>query len=219
MTIYRFLPILLVVSNFVFAQRQKSLNLWELHNRGQLQIVNRESKAIQEEGRNIIRLSEGKGEGLVWLPIKGLKNGIVEIEMRGKDVLQRSFVGIAFHALDDSTYDAVYCRPFNFFAKDSIRKIHAIQYISHPTYTWRKLREERNGMFEKEIVNPPNPNEWFTLRLVINDKIIEAFINQSQKPSLVVEKLTERMDGKLGIFIGDGSGGDFYRITITNMMY
>ena len=88
MTIYRFLPILLVVSNFVFAQRQKSLNLWELHNRGQLQIVNRESKAIQEEGRNIIRLSEGKGEGLVWLPIKGLKNGIVEIEMRGKDVLQ-----------------------------------------------------------------------------------------------------------------------------------
>ena len=218
MALYRLSFILLFVSNVVFAQGQKSLNLWDLHNRGLLQIVNRESKAIQEEGKNIIRLSEGKGEGLVWLPTKGLKNGIVEIEMRGKDVLQRSFIGIIFHGLNDSTYDAVYCRPFNFFAKDSVRKIHAIQYISHPTYTWRKLREERSGIFEKEIESPPNPNGWFTMKLVINNKTIEAFINQSQKPSLVVEKLTERMDGKLGIFIGDGSGGDFYRITITNMM-
>ncbi len=38
--------------------------------------------------------------------------------MRGKNVFQKSFIGIAFHGQDDKTYDAVYCRPFNFIAKD-----------------------------------------------------------------------------------------------------
>lgn len=95
--------VLILISNVIFAQGQKLLNLWELQNLGQLQIVNRESRVIQEEGIRFIRLSENKGEGLIWLPIEGLKNGIVEVEMRGKDVLQRSFVGIAFHGLNDST--------------------------------------------------------------------------------------------------------------------
>jgi hypothetical protein len=134
--------------------------------------------------------------------------------MRGKDVLQRSFVGVAFHGLNDTTYDAVYCRPFNFFAKDSVRKIHAIQYISHPIFTWKKLRDERNGVFEKEIINPPNPNDWFTMTLIIDKKSVKAFINQDVKPSLVVEKLNDRQNGKLGIFVGDGAGGDFEKIII-----
>jgi hypothetical protein len=153
-------------------------------------------------------------KGLVWLPIKQFENGIIEIEMRGKDVFQKSFIGIAFHELNDSAYDAIYCRPFNFFAKDSIRKIHAIQYISHPQYTWKKLREERNGEFEKPIMNPPNPNGWFTLKLVLEGKVVKAYINNYKEPSLVVEKLTVINKGKLGIFIGDDSGGDFKSIKI-----
>lgn len=97
--------------------------------------------------------------------------------MRGKDVLQRSFIGVVFHGLNDSTFDAVYCRPFNFFAKDSVRRIHAIQYISHPDFTWKKLRDERNTMFESEIASPPDPNGWFILKLVIDKNTVKAFIN------------------------------------------
>lgn len=66
-------------------------------------------------------------------------------------------------------------------------------------------------------MNPPNPNGWFIMKLVIRDNAIEAFINQSEKPSLVIDKLSESREGKLGIFIGDGSGGDFYRITISDI--
>jgi len=55
------------------------------------------------------------------------------------------------------------------------------------------------------------------MKLVIRDNAIEAFINQSEKPSLVIDKLSESREGKLGIFIGDGSGGDFYRITISDI--
>lgn len=129
-------------------------------------------------------------------------------------MLQKSFIGIAFHRLNDSTFDAVYCRPFNFFAIDSIRKIHAIQYVSHPIFTWKKLRNEQNSKFEKEIINPPNPNGWFKMRLDIDNKTIKAYINQDTKPSLVVEKLTTQTNGKLGIFVGEGSGGDFKSIVI-----
>jgi len=135
--------------------------------------------------------------------------------MRGKDALQRSFIGIAFHGLNDSTYDAVYCRPFNFFAKDSVRRIHAIQYIAHPFFTWKKLREERNAAFEKEILNPPDPNDWFSLKLVIRGSTIKAYINDLSIPSLVVEKLNNRNDGRVGIFTGDGSGGDFKTVSIS----
>jgi hypothetical protein len=208
------LIILLIISNLTFAQKKQTLDLPDLYKKGKLQVVNREAKLVSENGKNFIQLSENKEEGLVWLPTKGLKNGKVTIRMRGKDVLQRSFVGVAFHGLNDTTYDAVYCRPFNFFAKDSVRKIHAIQYISHPIFTWKKLRDERNGVFEKEIINPPNPNDWFRMTLIIDKKSVKAFINQDVKPSLVVEKLNDRQNGKLGIFVGDGAGGDFETIII-----
>jgi hypothetical protein len=208
------LIILLIISNLTFAQKKQTLDLSYLHKKGKLQVINHEIKSVSENGKNFIQLADNKEEGLVWLPAKDFKNGKITIRMRGKDVFQRSFVGVAFHGLNDTTYDAVYCRPFNFFAKDSVRKIHAIQYISHPKFTWKNLRDERNGVFEKEIINPPNPNDWFTMTLIIDKKSVKAFINQDAKPSLVVEKLNDRQNGKLGIFVGDGAGGDFEKIII-----
>ena len=176
------LILLLLISNITFAQKKQILNLADLFKKGKLQVINREIKSVTENGKSFIQMPDNKEECLVWLPVKDFKNGKITIRMRGKDVFQRSFVGIAFHGLNDSTYDAVYCRPFNFFAKDSVRKIHAIQYISHPTFTWKKLREERNGVFEKEIINPPNPNDWFSMTIVVDKKSVKAFINQDTKP-------------------------------------
>jgi hypothetical protein len=206
--------IAIVLSNTSFAQKTTRFDLFKAQLDGKLKTVNRDIKSITQGDKNFIQLSENKGEGLVWLPIETFKNGTIEIDMRGQDVLQKSFVGIAFHALNDSTFDAVYCRPFNFFAQDSVRDIHAIQYISHPVFTWKKLREERNAQYEKEIINPPHPDSWFKMTLVIDDKTIKAFINQKEKPSLVVQKLTDRNTGKLGIFVGDGAGGDFRNIVV-----
>lgn len=180
----------------------------------QLKVVNRE-KTIQEENgvKYIHFIDEREGEGLVWLPVKDLSKGVIEVKLRGKDVFQSSFVGIAFHGLNDSTYDAVYCRPFNFLATDSVRRIHAIQYVSMPAYGWKRLREERNAIFEKEIKNPPDPNGWFTLKLVIGDHV-SAYINDQKTPALTIEKLTNSTSGKLGLFMGDISGGDFEYIKI-----
>lgn len=211
----KFLTIIAVIaSTLSYAQKEQKYNLYELFQKEKLTILNRELKAIDSISNQYIQVSEKGNEGIIWLPINDFKNGTIKIEMRGKDVLQKSFIGIAFHGQDNTTYDAVYCRPFNFFAKDSVRKIHAIQYISHPIYTWKKLRDEQNGIFEKEIKNPPNPNSWFTMTLIIDNKIIKAYINESLEPSLVVEKLNQNKNGKVGVFVGGGSGGDFQNVLI-----
>ncbi len=204
----------LFLPGILFAQKTSSFSLAELHSKGKLNVVGRSIKVETEGTKKFIRLSEDSKEGLVWLSGESFSNGQIEILMRGKDVLQRSFIGIAFHGLNDSTFDAVYCRPFNFLTPDSVRRIHAIEYISHPQYTWQRLRAEFNGQFEKGISDPPDPNGWFRMTLLIDGKSVKAFINDKKEPSLVVEKLNPRSTGMVGIFTGDGSGIDVEQITI-----
>ena len=198
-TTYTFIVFFLILG--VFAQKEQKIDLYKLLKREKLSIINREAKVIDSLSNSYIKLSENKSEGIVWLPIKDFKNGTIKIEMRGKNVFQKSFIGIAFHGQDDKTYDAVYCRPFNFIAKDSIRRVHAIQYVSHPIYTWKKLRDKKNAQYEKEIINPPNPNGWLTMTILVDDKKIKAFINDAKKPSLEIEKLSDNQNGKIGIFL------------------
>ncbi|MEO8209432.1 MAG: hypothetical protein ABI840_02640 [bacterium] len=200
-------------SGEIFAQNTESINLFDLQNK-EIQVINREITFENSGDKKYLSFPRDKDVGLIWLPVEEFQNGTIEIVMRGIDEFQRSFIGIAFHGLNDSTYEAVYCRPFNFFATDSIRHIHSIQYVSHPTYTWEKLRNEQNGLFEKEIINPPDPTDWFKMKLVIDDKIIKAFINDDETPSLVAEKLNDLTSGKIGIFVADNSGGDFEKIKI-----
>ena len=164
--------------------------------------------------KKYLSLSRERGDCLIWLPVEDFQNGTIEIVMRGINEFQRSFIGIAFHGLNDSTFDAVYCRPFNFLASDSVKRMRAIQYISHPAYTWEKLRTEQSGVFEKEIIDPPDPTGWFTMKLVIDNKSIKAFINNNESPSLTVEKLNDLSTGKIGIFAADNSGGDFESVKI-----
>lgn len=207
-----YFALLLFTSEISFGQQQQQYNLASLLQQGKLQAVNRD--VVYTASPAYIKISQQEGEGIVWLPIDGFESGSIEIAMRGKDVFQQSFIGVAFHGLNDSTYDAVYCRPFNFFAKDSVRRIHAIQYISHPVYTWKKLRAEQNAVYEKEILLPPGPNEWFTMKLVIDATTISAFINGAALPSLQIQKLSDRQTGRIGLYTADSSGGDFKSISI-----
>ena len=55
-------------------------------------------------------------------------------DVKSKDVQQQGFVGVAFHGVDGTTYDAVYFRPVNFKAENPARRIRAVQCVSHPTY-------------------------------------------------------------------------------------
>ena len=96
---------------------------------------NRQVTLASEDGRTILRVDEREGDGVAWWPDLVMADGTIEVDIRGKDVMQRSFVGVAFHGLDEKTYDAIYFRPFNFRAADPARRAHAVQYSLRIRFT------------------------------------------------------------------------------------
>jgi hypothetical protein len=177
---------------------------------------NREITMFSENDKKGIRFSKNTNDGIAWLMGVEFLNGIIEVDIRGKDAFQQSFVGIAFHGLDNNTLDAIYFRPFNFQSTDPIRKVHAVQYVSHPDNTWSILREKQNGKYEKAVIPAPNGNEWFHVKIVIQYPHVTVYVNGNADPSLSVDKLDNRKTGKIGLWVGNGSDGDFANLQITN---
>ena len=183
-----------------------------------LQQLLKEQKLITF-GRNVVPITDGdkKGislTGIAWLKDVSFSTGTIEVDLRGKDVLQQSFIGIVFHGVDTATHDVVYFRPFNFRSQDPVRKIHAVQYASHPDFPWHKLREEKNGIYEKGIDPPPAATDWVHARIVVDDKQIKVYVNNVQVPSLTVDKLNNRQSGLIGLW-NEGLDGDFANLTIS----
>ena len=100
--------------------------------------------------------------------VRGLElaEGTIEFTLRGRAGDGSSFVGVAFHGVDGTTYDGVYFRPFNFGHANDVKRRHAVQYIAHPDWPWFRLRRERTDEFEKGITPEPAPDAWFTARIV-----------------------------------------------------
>ncbi|TXI67823.1 MAG: hypothetical protein E6Q41_05045 [Cyclobacteriaceae bacterium] len=198
-----------------FAQTGKSIDLHKAVKSKSLRVYNRELDLVSEHGYPGIRLSKDYGEGIAWINNLEFSSGTIEFDVRGEDVKQHSFVGIAFHGVNDSTFDAIYLRPFHFREKDETLRSHGIQYISLPEFTWRYLRAKFPDQYEKAVNPAPDPNAWVHVRLEITGNIISAFINGNSQPSLVVEKLTGIKTGSVGFYVADTSGGDFANLVIT----
>lgn len=181
---------------------------------GSREIYNRRVAPLVDGDRSGIRLDEAAGDGLVWFPQARFSNGTIELDIRGRDAMGRSFVGVAFHGVDAETFDAVYFRPFNFHSPDPARRVHSVQYIAHPTYTWSKLRSEHPGQYEKEIESAPQPNDWFHARIVVAHPQVRVFVNGADEPSLVVNQLNSRAEGWIGVWVGNGSDGDFANLSV-----
>lgn len=142
-------------------------------------------------------------------------DGVIEFDALGQsDPPQSNFLGVAFRFVDEQTYDAVYFRPFNFRADDAERKLHAVQYISHPNYHWFDLRKDHPGRYEQPIVPAPDGDTWFHARIVIERPTVRVYVNAATEPSLVVEELSGRTGGGIGLRVGPGQGGHFANLTI-----
>lgn len=178
-------------------------------------VFNRSVSLIEPGAKKGVRFDERAGAGTALLKDYEFKNGVIEFDVKGKNVLQKSFVGIAFHALDETTYDGIYFRPFNFRSEDPVRRSHSVQYISQPTYPWPKLRAEYTGKYEQPVQPAPDPDAWFHARVVVASPRVSVFVNDATKPSLIVDQLSERKAGTVGLWVGDGSGGDFANLRIT----
>ncbi len=177
-------------------------------------IANREVKVIKEDDQLSVYFEAQAGDGVAWLENLEVTDGIIEADIKGKDLSGRSFVGIAFRGVDEETYDAVYFRPFNFMSDDSLRKGHSVQYISHPDYSWPRLRNEHPGKYENPVNPAPDPNSFFHAKIVIQKPIISVYVNDAREPCLVVEELSERNGGRVGLWTGNYSDGTFANLKI-----
>jgi hypothetical protein len=151
---------------------------------------------------------------LFWLAGAGFATGIIDVDLRGNDSLLQSFLGIAFHGIDSSTYDVVYFRPFNFRNKDTARHNWSLQYMSLPGFPFNILRAEHPLMYEHTVKPAPFPNDWFHARIVVASDSITVYVNHSDEISLKVPILNNRHDGRIGIW-SDGLPEDFANLTIT----
>jgi len=181
---------------------------WTIFNRGDISIV----EGDESDG---VYLNAQPGDGLVLLEGYEFTNGIIEADIKGRDVQGQSFVGIAFRGVDETTFDAVYFRPFNFLAEDPVRHGHGVQYISHPANTWFSLRSEHPEEYENPVTNVPDPDAFFHVKLVIEKPTVEVYVNDAESPCLVVDELTERTGGRIGLYVGNFSDGTFKNLRIT----
>ena len=182
--------------------------------KGKLILFNRSVSSLNDTARRGLRLSENQAMGIAYLQAIEFSNGTIECDVRGKDVQGQSFVGVAFHGIDGTAYDALYFRPFNFRAEDPEKRSHAVQYISHPTYTWQKLRAEQPGKYENAVNPAPDPNAWFLVRVVVASPKVTVFVNDAKEPSLIVDQLSDGKKGLVGLWVGNNSGGDFANFKI-----
>ncbi len=205
----------LSVTSPVSGQNQAiSPDLVKLADGKSFKVFNRNVSSLSDKVKRGVHLDESSGDGVAYLEGIEFANGTIEVDVRGKDVPQQSFVGLAFHGLDGTTYDAIYFRPFNFKAEDPARRSHAVQYISHPTYTWQKLRAEQPGRYEQPVSPVPDPNDWFRARVVVASPQVSVFVNEAKEPSLVVNQLSDRKKGRVGLWVGNNSSGDFATLRI-----
>jgi len=79
---------------------------------------------------------------------------------------------------------------------------------------WSELRKSHPGKYEFAITPEPDPDSWVKVKLVVKDKNVAAFVNGSDKPTLAVELLNERLKGKVGLWVGNGSDGWFRNLKV-----
>jgi Domain of Unknown Function (DUF1080) len=159
-----------------------------------------------------IHLNEGPGVGIAWITNKDFSNGTIEFDAKGKNKLQQSFVGIAFHGVNDSTYDAVYFRPFNFQVPEAGRRGHSVQYVSLPIYDWSLLRQDYPGKYEGEIDAATDANKWFHVKIIVSSPEVSVYVNGQR--CLTITQLSTQKKGRIGYWVGNGSAGDWKNLTL-----
>jgi hypothetical protein len=177
-------------------------------------LVNRSITLNKEPG--MVHLNQADGAGIAWMNDKVFKSGIIEFDVKGKDEFQGSFVGIAFHGLNDSTYESVYFRPFNFRATDPVRKAHAVQYIANPNYDWPKLRADFPNKYEQPISPALDPNQWFHVKITVTDELVSVYVNEGTRPALEIKPLVNTGGTMIGYWVGNGSDGDWKNLKTTS---
>jgi hypothetical protein len=179
----------------------------------QLNTVNRTITST-DKSTNTIAFDRMPGAGLGIIEEVDFETGTIALDIKGENNPGQSFVGLAFNVQNDSTYEAIYFRPFNFQSKEKIRREHSIQYISLPKFDWSILRTNQEGVFEAEYPRQPSPNEWFSVEIKVGENEVTVFEKGSEKVLLSVKRLTSFKSKKIALWMGHNSIGKFRNLML-----
>ncbi|HEU4722190.1 MAG TPA: hypothetical protein VFS59_12565 [Gemmatimonadaceae bacterium] len=148
-------------------------------------------------------------------------NGVIEAEIAGAPAPgapagARGFVGIAFRLLPDlRTYDAFYLRPTNGRADDQVRRNHSVQYISHPDWTWSRMRQETPKKYESYV--DLVPDAWTRIRIEVRGDSARLFVHGQEQPTLIVNdvKTGARGRGAIALWIDAGTVAHFRDVRVS----
>jgi hypothetical protein len=171
----------------------------------------------------------GAIEPEAYVRIDGLtfSNGVIDVELasapaEGAFPGARGFVGIAFRVQAERdtagphTYDAFYLRPTNGRADDQERRNHATQYISHPDWTWSRMRRETPSRYEAYV--DLVPDSWTKIRVEVRGARAKLFVHGQAQPTLVVNDLKSGPSaiGGVALWIGPGTVAHFRNLIVTS---
>jgi hypothetical protein len=205
-----------------------------------LRLHNATAEAVTFKGKQAVRVgvapelssrpeyAAGQIEPQAFVQIEGLEfsNGVIEAEVAGAPggaayPGARGFVGIAFRLQTDrapndrQAYDAFYLRPTNGRAEDQERRNHSVQYISHPDWTWSRLRRETPSRYEAyaDLV----PDTWTKIRIEVRGDKARLFVNDAPQPVLIVNdvKSGASAKGAVALWIGPGTIAHFRDLVVT----
>lgn len=148
------------------------------------------------------------------------KDGTIEVKVLSRlhadaPNFARGFIGVAFRINDDnSAFESIYVRPTNGRTDDKNRRSHATQYFSYPDFKFDRLRTEFPGRYESPA--DIGLNEWIQLKIVVAGQRATLFINDDDKPALIVEDLKQGADstGAIGLWVDVGTEGYFSDLRI-----
>ncbi len=210
MNIQLSLAITLTSLSLLVGCSNKTINL----SKEDVHLVNRQIFQSPTQSSKVLMLNNQMGDGLAILKKTRFDEGIIEIELKGENLPGRSFIGLAFNIQNDSTYEAIYFRPFNFQADEQIKREHSVQYISHPKNTWRYLRTNFEGQYEAEYTRKPSPDEWFSISISIDSENVTVYDEESNTELLRVVRLEKQMSDRIGLWTGNNSKGEFRKLMV-----
>jgi hypothetical protein len=160
-------------------------------------------------------------EQLALIEGTDFSSGVIEAEIAGAPAPgavegARGFVGIAFRVQPGvKTYDAFYLRPTNGRAEDQVRRNHSVQYISHPDWTWQRLRQETPERYESYV--DLVPGAWTRIRIEVRGDRARLFIHGQAQPTLIVNDVKTGAQGRgaIALWIGPGTVAHFRDVRVS----
>lgn len=177
-----------------------------------------------KEGLSIVQAKDSDNDRqYTFARLKDLDfhNGTIEITLSGepkKGAIEtaRGFVGIAFRVPEDtSKFEVIYLRPTNGRAEDQVRRNHSTQYVSHPGYTWPKLRKEFPEKYESYV--DLVAGAWTKVKIVVQEDKAKLYVNGAEQAALVINDLKQgaALRGSIGLWIAIGTQAYFSELKVT----